>query len=130
MQTGVLFLSLSGCDGGNSNVYVKGLPAVLKGMSRLVCLTGCTKQCHLGRFLVHLFWVGLASNWYIILLFLPFWSLVIFTSLLIILSSQNSCIFFCFFLQCPSCKCFDPWLIECLLSLLESWAPASFPTVF
>ena len=29
-----------------------------------------------------------------------------------------------FYLQCPpSCKCFDPWDVECLLSLLESWAP-------
>ena len=31
----------------NSSVYVKGLPAVLEGMGRLVWLTGCTKQCHL-----------------------------------------------------------------------------------
>ena len=32
---------------GNSSIYIKGLPAVLEGMGRLVCLTGCTKQCHL-----------------------------------------------------------------------------------
>ena len=32
---------------GNSSIYVKGLPAVLEGMGRLVCSTGCTKQCHL-----------------------------------------------------------------------------------
>ena len=31
----------------NSNIYVKGLPAVLEGMGRLVCSTGFTKQCHL-----------------------------------------------------------------------------------
>ena len=33
--------------GGNSNVYIKGLPAVLEGVGWLVCLTGFTKQCHL-----------------------------------------------------------------------------------
>ena len=33
--------------GGNSSIYVKGLPAVLEGMGRFVCLTGCTEQCHL-----------------------------------------------------------------------------------
>ena len=47
MQTGFLFLSLSACGGGNSSIYIKGLPAVLEGMSRLVYLTGCTKQCHI-----------------------------------------------------------------------------------
>ena len=30
MQTGVLFLSLTGGGGGNLNVYIKGLPAVLE----------------------------------------------------------------------------------------------------
>ena len=33
--------------GGNLNIYVKGLPAVLERMGQLVCLTGFTKQCHL-----------------------------------------------------------------------------------
>ena len=31
----------------NFSIYIKGLPAVLEGMGRLVCSTGCTKQCHL-----------------------------------------------------------------------------------
>ena len=36
-----------------------------------------------------------------------------------------------FYLQRPpSCKRFDPWDVECLLSLLESWAPASSLTTF
>ena len=36
-----------------------------------------------------------------------------------------------FYLQHPpSCKDFDPWDVEHLLSLLESWAPASFITTF
>ena len=30
----------------------------------------------------------------------------------------------------PSCKHFDPWDVERLLSLLESWAPASSLTIF
>ena len=30
----------------------------------------------------------------------------------------------------PSHKCFDPWDVECLLSLLESWAPTFFLTTF
>ena len=29
----------------------------------------------------------------------------------------------------PSCKCFDPWDVKHLLSLLESWAPASCLTL-
>ena len=33
--------------GGNSNIYIKGLPAVLERMGWLVCFTGFTKQCHL-----------------------------------------------------------------------------------
>ena len=36
-----------------------------------------------------------------------------------------------FYLQHPlSCKCFDPLDVEHLLSLLESWAPASSLTTF
>ena len=36
-----------------------------------------------------------------------------------------------FYLQCPpSHKWFDPWDGECLLSLLESWAPTSSLTTF
>ena len=47
MQTLVLFLSQSGGGGGNSNIYIKGLSAVLERMGQLMCLTECTKQCHL-----------------------------------------------------------------------------------
>ena len=43
-QTGAHFFSLSGSGGGNLRVYVKGLPAVLEGMGKLVCSTGCTKN--------------------------------------------------------------------------------------
>ena len=34
-----------------------------------------------------------------------------------------------FYLQ-HSSQCFDPWDVECLLSFLESWAPASSLTTF
>ena len=35
------------------------------------------------------------------------------------------------YLQCPPChKQFDPWDVECLLSLLESWEPVSSLTTF
>ena len=37
VQTGVLFLILSGSGGGNLSIYNKGLPAMLEGMGRLVC---------------------------------------------------------------------------------------------
>ena len=43
----VLFLGLSGSGRGNSNIYVKGLPAVLEGVGQVVCSTGFTKQCPL-----------------------------------------------------------------------------------
>ena len=43
MPTGVLFLGLSGSGRGNSNIYVKGLPAVLEITGQLVCSTGFTK---------------------------------------------------------------------------------------
>ena len=42
----VLFVSLSGSCGSDSSIYIKGLPAMLEGMGRLVCLTGCIKQYH------------------------------------------------------------------------------------
>ena len=35
-----------------------------------------------------------------------------------------------FYLQCLSCKHFDPWDVGHLLSLLESWAPAFSITTF
>ena len=40
-----LTLSLSGSGGGNLSIH-NGLPAMLEGMGRLVCLRGCTKECH------------------------------------------------------------------------------------
>ena len=81
---------------GNSNVYIKGLPAVLEGVGQLVCSTGFTKQYHLCpytstffvRFISDGDWPGIPLV-SIILLFLHFWSLIAFTRQLIILSFQN-----------------------------------------
>ena len=64
--------------GGNSSIYIKGLPAVLEGMGRLVCLTGCTKQCHLCPKLANFWYIYFRFPWpgmplvYIVLLFLLF----------------------------------------------------------
>ena len=46
VQTGVLFLSLSGSGGSKLSTYSKGLLAVLEGMGRLVCLRWCTKNAN------------------------------------------------------------------------------------
>ena len=107
MQTGALFLSLADSGGGNLSIYVKSLPAVLEGIGRLVCLKGCTKQCH------------------------------ICPKISCILGSQASkhpviskLMHYFYLQQPPSHKCFDPWDVECLLSLLESWAWASSLTTY
>ena len=72
MQTGVLFLSLSGSGGGNSNIYIKGLPAVLEGVGQLgVAHKGLPNNAlsapKLANFLLHLFQVGLGwpYHWYL-----------------------------------------------------------------
>ena len=72
----------------------------------------------------------MAYHWYLsFCYFCFFWSLITFTRHLIILSFLK--LVHHFYLQWPtSCKQFDPWDVECLLSLLESWAPASSLTTF
>ena len=39
-QTKALFISLLGSGGGNESIYSEGLPAVLEGIGKLVCLRG------------------------------------------------------------------------------------------
>ena len=85
----------------------------------------------LANVLLHLFQVGLA--WHSIGIYLSaisvFLSLIAFTRHLIILSFLKR--MHHFYLQHPpSHKWFDPWDVECLLSLLESWAPVSSLTTF
>ena len=131
----VLFLGLSGSGGGNSNVYVKGLPAVLEGMGWWVCLTGFTKQCHLCPYTSKFFvtfvsgGTGLAYHWFLSFCYFcflePHWIHKVSNHPVISKLMHH------FYLQHPpSCKCFDPWHVECLLSLLESWASASALTTF
>ena len=128
MQTGVLFLSQSGSGRGNSNVYVKGLPAVLERMDWLVCLT---KQCPLCKFLLHLFQVVLALH----TIGLYHSAISAFLKPHQIHNASNhpviSKLMCHLYLQHPlSCKCFGPWDVEHLLSLLESWEPACSLTTF
>ena len=135
MLTRVLFLSLSGSGRGNSNIYIKGLPAVLEGVGQLVCLTGFTNDAisapKLANFLLHLFQVGLA--WHTIGIYRS--AISAFLEPHRIHKASNhpfiSKLMHHFYSQHPaSHKQFDPWDVECLLSLLESWAPASSLSTF
>ena len=130
-----LFLSLSDSGRGNSSTYINGLLPVLEGMGRLVCSTGCTKQCHpapkLANFLLHLFQVGLA--WHTIGIYHSAISTFLKPDHLHKVSNDPviSKLMHHFYLQCPPfCKCFNPWDVEHLLSLLESWAPTSSLSTF
>ena len=104
---------------------------MLEGMGRWVYQTNSISSPKLANFLVHLFQVGLA--WCSISIYNSAISAFLGASS----SSQgfySSCHFkinASFYLQHPpSHKQFDPWDVECLLSLLESWAPASSLTTF
>ena len=63
---------------GNTNVYIKGLPAVPEGMGQLVFSTGFTKQCHLCPYTSKFFvtfvsgGTGMAYRWYISFCYLGF----------------------------------------------------------
>ena len=132
MQTGVLFLSLSGSGRGNFSIYIKGLPAVLEGMGRLVCSTGCTKQCHICPKLAH-FWYIFGLVWHTIGIYCS--AISTFLEPLDVHKASSypviSKLKHHFYLQCPpSHKHCDPWDVECLLSLLERWALASSLTTF
>ena len=104
-------------------------------MGQLVCLTGFTKQCHmcpkLANFLLHLFQVGL--TWHTIGIYHSAISAFLKPHWLHKTSNHPviSKLMCHFYLQHPpSHKCFDAWDVEHLLSLLESWAPASSLTTF
>ena len=100
-----------------------------------MCSTGVTKQCHLcpklANFLLHLFQVGLA--WCTIGIYHS--AISAFLEPHHIHKASNhpviSKLMHHFYLQCPpSHKWFDPWDVEHLLSLLESWGPTSSLTTF
>ena len=85
----------------------------------------------LANFLLHLFQVGLA--WHTIAIYHS--AISAFLEPHHIHKASNHPVILKlmhhFYLQHPtSCKQFDPWDVECLLSLLESWAPASSLTTF
>ena len=85
----------------------------------------------LANFLLHLFQVGLA--WHAIGIYRS--AISAFLEPHCIHKAPNhpviSKVVHHFYLQHPpSRKRFDPWDVECLLSLLESWAPASSLTIF
>ena len=85
----------------------------------------------LANLLVHLSWVGLA--WHTVGIYHSVISSFLESHHLHKASNYPviSKLMCHFYLQCsPFCKCFDPWDVECLLSLLESWAPASSLTTF
>ena len=85
----------------------------------------------LENFLVHLFWVGLA--WHTIGIYHSAISTFLEPHHLHKASNHPdiSKLMHHFYLQCPpSCKCFDPWDVEHLLSLLKSWAPSTSLTTF
>ena len=112
------------------SIYNKGLLTELERMGRLVCLRGCTKQCHfcpkLAIFLIHLFRIGLAC--YVV-------AIIYHSAISAFLEPHchhkasnhpiisNECIIFIY--SAPSCKHSDPWVIKGLLSLLDSWVPVS-----
>ena len=132
VQTRVLFLSLSGDGGGTSSIYNEGLPAMLEGMGRLVCSRQCTiSASKLVEFLVHLFRVGLALH----KIHIYHSTISTFLEHLCYHKASNhpiiSKLMHCFYLKyLHSHKCFDPWDVKHLLSLLESWLPASSLTNF
>ena len=106
-----------------------------EGMGRLVCSTGCTKQCHLcpkiSKFWAAFIsgWPGLPYNWY-----MSFCYFYLLEPYCLHRASNHPVIskLMCtFYLQHPpSCNCFDPWDVEHLLSLLKSWASAFSLTTF
>ena len=69
-------------------------------------------------------WPALAYDWHLpFCYFCLFWNLIIITNFQ---SSYHQKLIHHVYLQCPpSCKCFDPWDVKQLLSLLEIWEHAS-----
>ena len=113
--------------------YVEGLPAVLEGMGRLVCLRECTKEWHICPELAEFWFLYLGSACHIIGIYQSAISAFLEAHCLHKASNHPVTLkFLCYFYlqHPPSCKHFDHWDSECLLSLLESWALASSLTTF
>ena len=134
-KTGVLSLSLSGSGWDSLSIYVKGLPAVLEGMGRLVCLRGCTKNAisapKLADVFGYLYRIGLA--WCTIGIYHSAISAFLEPHHLHKALHQPviSKVMHHFYLQCPPPHDhFYHWDVEYLLCLLEGLALASSLTTF
>ena len=125
-------LSLSGSGGGNLSIYIKDLPAVWAGWCPGQGVPNhAISAPKLANFLVHLFQDGLV--WHTIGIYHS--AISVFLEHYHLPKASNhpaiSKLMCHFYLQCPpSHKHFAPWDVEHLLSLLESWAPASSLTTF
>ena len=114
-------------QGSNSNVGKNGPVGVLDR----VLPNDAISASKLANFLLHLFQVGLA--WHTIGIYCSAISAFLEPHWLDKASNYPviSKLMCHFYLQLPpSCKWFDPWDVECFLSLLESWAPISSFTTF
>ena len=110
LETGVLFLNLSGSGRCDSSVYDKKLLAMLEGMGHLVCSRGCTNSTFsaptLADYLVYLFRVGLA--WHTIGIYHS--AISAFGNHHHKASNHNIIsILILFYYSTPSCKQFDIW---------------------
>ena len=135
MPSGVLFFSLSGGGWGNLNIYIKGYQQCWKEWAGWCAQQSLPNNAisapKLANFLLHLFQVGLA--WHtigiyccVISAFLEPHHIHKASNHPVILKLMHH-----FYLQHPpSHKQFDPWDVEHLLSLLESWVPMSSLTTF
>ena len=130
MQTGVLFLSLSGIGRATQVSIMKVYQQCWKEWVGWCAWEGVPNSVlsapKLADILVHLFRVGLA--WHMIGIYHS--AISAFLESHCIHKASNHFVIsklMChFYLQYPSShKCFVPCDVECLLSLLESWAPAS-----
>ena len=126
----VLFLSLSGGGGATQMSTSKVYQQCWKEWAGWCAQQGLPNNAisapKLANFLLHLFQVGLA--WHTIGIYHSAISAFLEPHWLHKASNHPviSKLMRHFYLQHPpSHKCFDPWDVEHLLSLLESWAPAS-----
>ena len=131
----ILFLSLSGNGRGNLSMHVKGLLAMLEEWAGWCAQKGVPNNAisatKLADFMVHLFRIGLV--WHTVGNYHSGISAFLEPHHLHKVSDHPtiSKLMCHFYLQHPSShKCFDPSDVEHSLSLLESWAPASFPATF
>ena len=113
-----------------SRVYQQCWKELTSWCARQGLLNNAISAPKLVNFLLHLFLVGLA--WHTIGIYCS--AISAFLEPHCIHKASNhpviSTLMHNFYLQHPPCKQFDPWDVEHLLSLLESWAPVSYLTTY